>query len=236
MTASQSSASVTVGMVLFPNLTQLDLTGPYEVFSRMPDTHVHLIAATPEPVRSEGSLQITPDTTFADTPPLDVLFVPGGVGVNHVMEDEQILAFVRHHAAHARYVTAVCTGALVLGAAGLLRGYRAATHWLSMDLLPLFGAIPTAERVVTDRNRITGGGITAGLDFGLVVAAELCGEQTAQELQLMLEYEPQPPFAAGSPCTAPTDLVARVRDARQDIQDQRHAIVQRAAARLGEDA
>lgn len=236
MTASQSSASVTVGMVLFPDLTQLDLTGPYEVFSRLPDTSVHLIAATPQPVRSERGLRITPDTTFAAAPPLDVLFVPGGVGVNHAIEDEQMLAFVRHHAAHARYVTSVCTGALVLGAAGLLRGYRAATHWLSMDLLPLFGAIPTTERVVIDRNRITGGGITAGLDFGLVVAAELCGEQIAQELQLMLQYDPQPPFAAGSPRTASDDLVARVQDARQDLQDRRRAIVQRAAVRLGEAA
>ena len=236
MTAPPPSASLRVGMVLFPDLTQLDLTGPYEVFSRMPDTCVHLIAATLDPVRSERGLRITPDTTFANAPPLDVLFVPGGVGVNRAMEDEQILAHVRHQAAHVRYVTAVCTGALVLGAAGLLRGYRAATHWLSMDLLPLFGAIPVAERVVIDRNRITGGGITAGIDFGLVVAAELCGEQIAQELQLMLEYDPQPPFASGSPRTAPVDLVARVRDARQAIQDQRRAIVQRAAARLGEEA
>jgi cyclohexyl-isocyanide hydratase len=234
MTAPQSSTLVTVGMVLFPDLTQLDLTGPYEVFSRMPNTHVHLIAATLAPVRSERGLQIMPDTIFVDVPPLDVVFVPGGVGVNRAMEDEQVVAFVRHHAAHARYVTAVCTGALVLGVAGLLRGYRAATHWLSLDLLPAFGAIPTAERVVIDRNRITGGGITAGIDFGLVVAAELCGEQIAQELQLMLEYDPQPPFAAGSPRTAPADLIARVRDARQDIQDQRRAIVQRAAARLRE--
>jgi len=221
-------------MVLFPDLTQLDLTGPYEVFSRMPHTHVYLIAATREPVRSERGLAIMPDTTFADATALDVLFVPGGVGVNRAMEDEALLAWLREQAAHARYVTAVCTGALVLGAAGLLQGYRAATHWLSLDLLPLLGAQPVAERVVIDRNRITGGGITAGIDFGLTIAAALCGKAVAQELQLMLEYDPQPPFRSGSPRTASPDLVEHVRTTRQALQDQRRAIVERAAARLRE--
>lgn len=229
---SARSTSITIGMVLFPDLTQLDLTGPYEVFARMPNMQVHLLAATLDPVRSERGLTITPDTVFDTAPPLDVLFVPGGPGVNRAMEDDQLLAFLRQQAEHARYVTSVCTGALVLGAAGLLRGYRAATHWLSMDLLPAFGAQPHAERVVIDRNRITGGGITAGIDFGLVVAAELCGDAVAQEIQLMLEYDPQPPFGSGSPRTAPADVVAQVRNARSDLQAERRAIVERAAARL----
>ena len=224
--------TLSIGMVLFPDLTQLDLTGPYEVFGRMPHTRVHLIAATHAPVRSERGLRIVPDTTFADAPVLDVLFVPGGVGVNHAMEDAQLLAWLREQAEHARYVTAVCTGALVLGAAGLLQGYRATTHWLSLDLLPLLGAQPVAERVVIDRNRITGGGVTAGIDFGLTVAAELYGNEVAAHLQLMLEYDPQPPFGSGSPRTANANVVAQVRTERQPMQDQRRTIVKRAAAQL----
>jgi cyclohexyl-isocyanide hydratase len=221
-----------VGLVLFPNLTQLDLTGPYEVFARCPDTSVSLIAASSAPVRSERGLTITPDVTFDQAPPLDVLCVPGGVGVNQMMEDEAMLGFLRTQAEHARYVTSVCTGALLLGAAGLLRGYRATTHWLSLDLLPLFGAQPVDERVVIDRNRITGGGITAGIDFGLAVAAQMAGPAAAQEIQLMLEYDPAPPFRAGSPRTAPADLLQNVRHARRGVQDARRVIAERAAARL----
>lgn len=223
-----------VGMVLFPNLTQLDLTGPYEVFARMPDTTVRLVAATAAPVRSERGLTIAPDVTFDQAPPLDMLCVPGGVGVNRMMEDEALLGFLRQQGARARYVTSVCTGALLLGAAGLLRGYRATTHWLSIDLLPLFGAEPVHERVVVDRNRITGGGVTAGIDFGLAVASELFGPAVAQEIQLMIEYDPAPPFDSGTPRTAPPDLLQNVVRARQKGQDERRAIARRAAARLNE--
>ena len=191
--------TITVGMLLFPNLTQLDLTGPYEVFARMPNTVVTLIAETPAPVRSERGLTITPDITFADAPQCDVLFVPGGIGVNRMMEHAPMLEFLRAQAKDARYITSVCTGALLLGAAGLLQGYRVATHWLAMDLLPILGAEPIQQRVVIDRNRITGGGITAGIDFGLVVAAELCGRDIAERIQLMMEYNPAPPFTSGSP-------------------------------------
>ena len=222
----------TIGMVLFPGLTQLDLAGPYEVFARMPNAQVHLIASTMEPVRSERGLTLMPDMTLAQSPPLDVLCVPGGPGVNALMENESFLAWLRDQAARARYVTAVCTGALVLGAAGLLRGYRATTHWLSLDLLPLFGAQPVEERVVIDRNRITGGGVTAGIDFGLVVAAQLYGETTAQEIQLMLEYDPAPPFQSGSPRTADPALVEDVRRSRQRMQNERRMLAERAAARL----
>ena len=224
----------TVGLVLFPKLTQLDLTGPYEIFSRMPETTVHLVAASSAPVPSERGLAIVPDTTFDAAGPFDILCVPGGPGVNPMMEDERLLRFLRVQAEHARYVTSVCTGALLLGAAGLLRGYRATTHWLSLDLLPLFGAEAVDARVVVDRNRITGGGVTAGIDFGLAVAAELHGAATAQDIQLMIEYNPAPPFQSGSPRTAPADVVTRVAGGRQRVQDERRSIARRAAARLSE--
>jgi cyclohexyl-isocyanide hydratase len=216
-------------MILFPNLTQLDLAGPYEVFARMPGTRVHLIAATLEPVRSERGLMISPDVTFEDAPALDILCVPGGVGVNPLLEDARLLAFLREQSRHVQYLTAVCTGVLLLGAAGLLRGYRATTHWLSIDLLPLFGASPVAERVVVDRNRITGGGVTAGIDFGLAVAAQLFGDRVAQDIQLMIEYNPAPPYQSGSPYTAPADLVAAARETRQKVQAERRAIAERVA-------
>jgi cyclohexyl-isocyanide hydratase len=219
-------------MILFPNLTQLDLTGPYEVFARMPNTSVFLAAATMAPVRSEHGLSITPDITFDRLPPPDVLCVPGGAGVNPLMEDQSLLQWLRTHGDRARYVTSVCTGALLLGAAGLLSGYRATTHWLSLDLLPLFGAYPVDERVVVDRNRITGGGVTAGVDFALVVAAELFGQEVAEEIQLTIEYSPAPPFGSGSPRTAPAELVGRVSAARQRNQQARREIAERAAARL----
>jgi cyclohexyl-isocyanide hydratase len=228
----QDARSLTVGMVLFPKLTQLDLTAPYEVFSRMPDTTVLLAAATLEPVRSERGLAITPSATFDETPPLDVVCVPGGVGVNAMMEDEVLLRFLQTVGRQARYLTSVCTGSLLLGAAGLLSGYRATSHWMSLDLLPLFGALAVEERVVVDRNRITGGGVTAGIDFGLVVAAELVGPAIAQEIQLTLEYAPAPPFASGSPRTAPADVRERVIRSRRESQAERRAIAERAAARL----
>jgi cyclohexyl-isocyanide hydratase len=220
-------------MVLFPHLTQLDLTGPYEVFARMPGTRVHLAAATLAPVASEHGLTLLPDITFDRVPPLEILFVPGGIGVNPMMEDRALIQFLETQGRQARYVTSVCTGALLLGAAGLLRGYRATTHWLSLDLLPLFGAEVAEERVVIDRNRITGGGVTAGIDFGLAVAAEVFGAEVAQEIQLTIEYNPEPPFQSGSRTTAPADLVQRVIETRQRIQSERRAIAERAAARLG---
>ena len=226
-------ATLHVGMVLFPNLTQLDLTGPHEVLARLPDTEVHLIAANKRPVISERGLSIVPTTTFEAAPKLDFLCVPGGPGVNAMMENDELLEFLRDRGARARWVTSVCTGALLLGAAGLLRGYRATTHWLSLDLLPLFGAIPVKQRVVIDRNRITGGGVTAGIDFGLVVARELFGKTVAEEIQLLLEYDPKPPFESGSRDTAPPAIVASVAGARDRIQTERLAIARRAAATLG---
>ncbi len=234
MSASQRvTGSVSVGMILFPDLTQLDLTGPYEVFARTPGAEVYLLASSPDPVRAEGGLAIVPDTTFADAPRLDVLFVPGGAGVLAAMEDEEVLGFLAEREPEARYVTSVCTGSLVLGAAGLLQGYRATTHWLSMDLLGMLGAEPTRERVVKDRNRITGGGITAGIDFGLVVVMEIAGEDAAKEIQLMMEYDPDPPFGSGSPKSADHALVEAVRAKRGAVQKRRAEAAKRARVRLG---
>ncbi|HEY1221327.1 MAG: DJ-1/PfpI family protein [Bryobacteraceae bacterium] len=220
-----------IGMLLFPRLTQLDLTGPYEVFARMPDTRVHLVAHSLETVVSDYGLAIVPDTTFDDCPPLDVLFVPGGFGISDAIESRQTLAFLQQRAPAAKYVTSVCTGALVLGAAGLLVGYRATTHWLSLDLLPIVGAIPVSERIVIDRNRITGAGVTAGIDFGLAVAAQLFGADVARSIQLMLEYDPAPPFDSGSPRTASAALVSRITERCQKLQQDRKRLLTAAVAR-----
>ena len=220
-------------MVLFPGLTQLDLTGAYEVLARMPDTRVHLVARTLQPVRSEWGLTIVPDAAFADAPPLDVLCVPGGWGVNARLDDEELLDFLRARGDHARYITSVCSGSLLLGAAGLLRGYRATTHWLSLDLLPLLGAESVRQRVVRDRNRITGAGVTAGIDFGLALAAELFGPAAAQRIQLAIEYAPAPPFDSGSPGTAPDDIRDALGRESEDALRRRRALVVAAARRLG---
>ena len=226
-------APLSVGMVLFPGLTQLDLTGAYEVLARMPDTRVHLVASTLDPVRSEWGLTILPDATFGDAPPLDVLCVPGGWGVNGRLDDDELLDFLRTRADHARYITSVCSGSLLLGAAGLLRGYRATTHWLSLDLLPLLGAEAVRQRVVRDRNRVTGAGVTAGIDFALALAAELFGPATAQRIQLAIEYAPAPPFDSGSPDTAPDDIRAALGRDSADALRQRRALVEAAARRFG---
>lgn len=218
-----------IGMVLFPRLTQLDLTGPYEVFARLPDAQVLLVG--PES-RSDTGLRLQPDVGYGDAPPLDVVCVPGGPGVNEAMEDVALLGFLRRQAEHAVWMTSVCTGALVLGAAGLLRGYRATTHWLSLDLLAAFGAIVVRDRVVIDRDRATGGGVTAGIDFGLRLAAELRGEKIARQIQLLMEYDPAPPYDAGSPRTAARGLVDAVSAARRTLNEERARIVERAAAKL----
>jgi len=201
-----------IGFLLFPHVTQLDLTGPAQILSRVPGAHVHLVWKTRDPVPTDVGFTINPTTTFADCPPLDVLCVPGGFGIEQLFGDTETLAFLRRQGEQARYVTSVCNGSLVLGAAGLLDGYRSACHWIWLPLLTRFGATPVAERIVRDRNRISGGGVTAGIDFGLALAAELAGEDAARTIQLALEYDPQPPFAAGSPAGAGSELVARYRE------------------------
>ena len=219
-----------VGIVLFENVTQLDATGPYEVFSRMPRTAVHLVAESTAPVRTEWGMRILPDTTFASAPAFDLLCVPGGWGINAMLEHDALLGFLRERGANARYVTSVCSGALLLGAAGLLRGYRATTHWMSLDFLRAFGAEPVEERVVRDRNRITGGGVTAGIDFALFVAGELFGDAVAQSIQLAVEYDPAPPYSSGSPRVAPEGVTRRVLQASADGLARRKAIVERVSA------
>lgn len=200
-----------LGFLLYPGLTQLDLTGPYEVLSRMPGAQVHLIWKQPGVVTSDTGLGLVATRGFDDCPPLDLFFVPGGGGQIELMGDDAVLAFVAAQGARARWVTSVCTGALVLGAAGLLKGYRAATHWAFQPLLGLFGATAVDERVVVDRNRITAGGVTAGIDFGLRVVAEVAGDDLARTIELFLEYDPAPPFGCGHPRRAPAELVAKVR-------------------------
>jgi cyclohexyl-isocyanide hydratase len=222
-----------VGFLLFPDITQLDMTGPYEVLTKLPGAEVHLVWKTAGPVRAGGGMQILPTTTYDACPQLDLVCVPGGAGMNPLLEDEETLAFLRRQAAGAKYVTSVCTGSLVLGAAGLLKGRRAATHWMSMDMLREFGAVPVQERVVVDGNVITGGGVTAGIDFGLTVAAEVAGADVAKAIQLGIEYDPQPPFQAGSPEAAGAALTAAVTQAAAARQAERAAAVRRAAARLG---
>src|SRR5579859_321253 len=196
-----------IGMLLYPNLTQLDLTGPFEVLSHVPNAEVHLAWKTIEPVVADSKLALVPNVTLAACPQLDVLFVPGGVGQVALMDDTEVIDFLRSQGKTARYVTSVCTGALLLGVAGLLAGYEATTHWAFMDLLPLFDARPIHRRVVIDRNRITGGGVTAGIDFGLRLAAELSSETLAKEIQLGLEYDPDPPFRSGHPDVAERAIV-----------------------------
>jgi cyclohexyl-isocyanide hydratase len=221
-----------IAMLLFPGLTQLDLTGPFEVFSRIPDARVHLAWKDTQPVVADSGLTILPTAAFSDVPPADVLFVPGGAGQLELLQDELVMGFLRKQGERARYVTSVCTGALLLGAAGLLRGYRAATHWAYMDLLPSVGATPVHQRVVVDRNRITAGGVTAGIDFGLRVVAELAGTDRAQRMQLMLEYDPEPPFRAGHPRVAPAELVAAVKhDLSESVAKRASYLRETAAAR-----
>jgi len=222
-----------VGLLLFPRITQLDMTGPYEVFTKLPGAEVHLVWKSLEPVTADGGMRILPTTTLDACPQLDLLCVPGGAGMNPLLNDAETLAFLKRQAGAARYVTSVCTGALVLGAAGLLKGRRAATHWMSRDMLKAFGATPVAERVVVDGNVITGGGVTAGIDFALTVAAEAFGADLAKAIQLGIEYDPQPPFNAGSPEGAGAAIVEKARTGAAARQAERAQAVAEAARRLG---
>jgi cyclohexyl-isocyanide hydratase len=219
-----------IGILVFPNLQQLDATGPYEVFASITDVNVHLVWKTLQPLTSATGLVLAPTMTFAECPALDVLCVPGGRGINDLLGDDEVLSFIRSQAARARYISSVCTGALVLGAAGLLKGRRATTHWASHDLLAKFGAIPTHGRVVRDGNLFTAGGVTAGIDFGLTVVAELLGVAQAQTIQLGHEYAPEPPFQAGSPETAPAEVVAAATARLASTRKAREAIIDKIVA------
>ena len=196
--------------VIFPNLTQLDFTGPLPVLHRLPGSTTHIAARSRDPVPSDCGRWLLPTTTFAQCPQADLLCVPGGFGVSAAMADEETLQFVRRQAEGARYVTSVCTGAFVLGAAGLLSGKRATTHWAYRHLLEKVGAVRSDARVVRDGNVFTGGGVTAGIDFAFTIAAEIAGLDIAQSIQLAIEYDPSPPFSAGSQSSAPETVRSRV--------------------------
>lgn len=220
-----------IGMVLFQRLTQLDFTGPHEVLARIPGAQVHVVAKSREPVVAESGLVLLPSTTFAELAHVDVLFVPGGAGQIEACDDGVTLDWVSAVGGSARYVTSACTGALLLGCAGLLRGYRATTHWAFLDLLPIVGATPIEHRVVIDRNRITGGGITAGIDAALTIAAELVGRDAAEAIQLEMEYNPAPPFSAGHPSVARRELVERARAKTAKRHAERKAQLERIVSR-----
>ncbi len=222
-----------IGSLLFEGLDQIDLTGPFEVLSRIPNSTYRIYGKTAEPVRDLKGLWLTPNAALANAPPLDSLHVPGGFGQEALMEDAEVLAWIRQQAAGARSVFAVCTGALLCGAAGLLKGRRATTHWASFHLLPFFGAIPVNERVVVDGNWVFAAGVTAGIDGALRLAAELRGDEAAQTIQLHMVYAPEPPFDSGTPETAPPAILAQVRESVRDVTERREATARRIAARLG---
>jgi cyclohexyl-isocyanide hydratase len=222
-----------IGMLIFPRMTQLDMTGPYEVLARLPDTKVELIARTLAPVVTDRGMQIVPTVTYETCPPLDVVMVPGGPGQQDLMEDETALAFLRKQAAQAKYVTSVCTGSLVLGAAGLLKGRRATSHWAAIDNLALLGAIPVREKVVVDGNVVTGAGVTSGIDFALSLAAILDGEKVAREVQLGIEYDPDPPFDSGSPNKATPDILDTVKGRLAKLGAERKVVATRVGKKLG---
>lgn len=222
-----------IGALLFEGLDQIDLTGPFEVLSRLPNSTYRVFAKTTAPVRDTRGLLLTPDATLADAPQLDVLHVPGGFGQEAIMDDEDVLGWVRRQAAGARCVFSVCTGALICGAAGLLKGRRATTHWTTFHLLPFFGAIPINDRVVVDGNMVFAAGVTAGLDGALRVAAELRGDEIAQTIQLYMQYAPEPPFDSGTPEDAPPAIHQSARQAVKTITEQRERTARRLAIRLG---
>jgi cyclohexyl-isocyanide hydratase len=222
-----------IGMLIFPRLTQLDMTGPYEVLARLPDTKVDLVARTLDPVTTDRGMQIVPTATYETCPPLDVLMVPGGPGQQDLMEDEVALGFLRKQAAQAKFVTSVCTGSLVLGAAGLLKGKRATCHWNALEHLNLLGAIPVSEKVVVDGNVVTGAGVTSGIDFALALAAILEGEQVAREIQLSIEYDPAPPFNSGSPKTAARETLDAIKARLAKLNAERRTVAARVGRKLG---
>jgi len=224
-----------IGSLLFEGVDQIDLTGPFEVLSRIPNSTCRIYGKTAESVRDLKGLRLTPDAALADAPALDVLHVPGGFGQEALMEDAEVLAWIRQQAAGACSIFSVCTGALLCGAAGLLKGRRATTHWASFHLLPFFGAIPVNERVVVDGNWVFAAGVTAGIDGALRLAAVLRGDQVAQAIQLQMAYAPEPPFNSGTPDTAPAAILKQARQSVQDITAQREQTARRVAARLGID-
>jgi cyclohexyl-isocyanide hydratase len=214
-----------IGMLLFPDLTILDFTGPYDVFIRANCFEVYIVSENTQLVKAEGGMSFKADYSFDECPQVDILFVPGGRGITPLLTNKTYRAFLQQQAAGAQYITAVCTGSLLLAASGLLRGYKATTHWRSLELLQLFGVEAIEQRVVRDRSRITGGGITAGIDFGLVLTAIIGGEDIAKTVQLLLEYDPLPPFQSGSPGTAEPHILKVAMEITQPLLESRIAII-----------
>lgn len=226
------NATPVAGLLLFPAMTQLDLTGPYEVLARLPGWRVEVVAKEKAPVRTDRGLVIQADADFASAPQYELFAVPGGPGTDDLLTDATTLEFVRRQALGARYVFGICTGSLLLGAAGLLRGRRAGGHWQARDLLQLFGAEVSDARMTRDGNIYTAGGVTSGIDMALRVAADIAGEEAAQQIQLQIEYDPEPPFNAGTPRVAPAAIVERARAAAATRRKLREAAVAEAARRL----
>jgi cyclohexyl-isocyanide hydratase len=224
---------VQIGSLLFEGLDQIDLTGPFEVLSRIPNATYRIYGKTTASVRDLRGLRLTPDAALSDAPQLDVLHLPGGFGQEAMMEDADVLAWIRQQAAGARSIFSVCTGALLCGAAGLLSGRRATTHWASLHLLPLFGATPVNERVVVDGDWVFAAGVTAGIDGALRLAAELRGDDVARTIQLYMAYAPEPPFDSGTPDTAPADILAQAKQSLAGITAQREETARRVATKLG---
>lgn len=222
-----------IGSLLFEGVDQIDLTGPFEVLSCIPNSTYRIYGKTVEPIRDVKGLRLAPDAALADAPPLDVLHVPGGFGQEALMEDAEVLAWIRQQAAGACSIFSVCTGALLCGAAGLLEGRRVTTHWASFHLLPFFGAIPVNERVVVDGAWVFAAGVTAGIDGALRLAAELRGDEAAQAIQLHMAYAPEPPFNAGTPETAPAAILAQARQSVRDVTARREQTARRIAGKLG---
>lgn len=215
-----------IGFILFPNVTQLDFTGPLQVLARMPGARTHIVAKTMEPVPSDCALGLAPTSTFASAPKLDLICVPGGFGVSQAIADDETLEFVRSAGAEAHYVTSVCTGAFVIGAAGLLKGKRATTHWAYHHLLPLVGAVPEHARVVRDGDTFTGGGVTAGIDFALTIVDAVAGADAAQRIQLALEYDPAPPTPFAQARDSALEAVGALYQKRtQDFEAELRAAV-----------
>jgi len=222
-----------IGSLLFEGLDQIDLTGPFEVLSRLPNSTTRVYGLTAAPVRDVKGLRLTPDAILTEAPQLDVLHIPGGPGQEALMDNEAVLDWIRHQAAGAQIVFSVCTGALICGAAGLLNGRKATTYWSALHLLPYFGATPVDARVVVDGNLVCAAGVTSGLDGALRVAAMLRGDAAAEAIQLYMQYAPEPPFNAGSPETAPPEIVAAVRASAAEIMARREETAQAVAKRLG---
>lgn len=221
-----------IGFFIFDRMDQIDFTGPFEVLSRIPDSALHVIAKEKAPIRDVAGLILTPEKSLAEAPPLDLLVIPGGSGQQELMEDRHLLPFIKQHADSGRYLYSVCTGALLCGAAGVLRGRRATTHWTAFHLLHYFGAVPVQSRVVVDGNCVSSAGVTAGIDGALRIASLLRGEQAAQQIQLGIEYAPDPPFRSGTPETAPPEVLRALIVKYRDLTEAREATAQKIAASL----